>query len=90
MLIDVSQPPTAEDRKLLDEWGDGIIVAHKCDLEDVWGAEKPQSAFAVSSVTSEGLEDLSSEILRRLVPVVPEPTTPVPVTRRQIEVLKAI
>ncbi len=90
VLLDVSQQPSGDDRELLAAWSDGIIVAHKCDLDDVWGAAKPQAAIDVSSVTGAGVDALADEIVRRLVPLVPEPMTPVPVTRRQVEALRVV
>ncbi|MCA9111648.1 MAG: 50S ribosome-binding GTPase [Planctomycetaceae bacterium] len=87
VLIDVSQSPTEEDFKLLDEWGDVLVVAHKCDLEDVWGRAKPQAAIMVSSKSGAGVNELVERIVQKLIPIVPEPMTPMPVTRRQVEAL---
>ncbi|MCA9073382.1 MAG: 50S ribosome-binding GTPase [Planctomycetaceae bacterium] len=88
VLIDVSQSPTDADRELLTAWGDGIIVAHKCDLDDAWGCETPPTAIRVSSVTKAGVDQLIATIVKRLVPQVCEPMTPVPISQRQIEVLQ--
>lgn len=88
VLIDVSQPPTDADKELLTAWGDGVIVAHKSDLEDVWRDESPPSAIPVSSVTGQGLDLLIDTITRRLVPRVPEPMTALPVTQRQVDALE--
>ncbi len=90
VLIDVSQQPTDDDRELLAVWGEGIVVAHKCDLDDAWRNSMPQAAMAVSSVTGAGVEELAEEIVRRLVPCVPPSMTPMPVTRRQTRALLSV
>lgn len=83
LLIDVSQPPHADDWQLLTEWPDAILVAHKTDLPDVWGAALPTNAIRVSSLQRTGLKDLSSAIMTRLVPTLPPDEAVIPLTDRQ-------
>lgn len=81
-LIDLSEPPeetSASEKK--------ILVAHKADLADRWGAALPAEAIRVSSLTHTGVPELQREIMRRLVPVTPALDTPVPVTHRQVALL---
>ncbi len=89
VLIDLSQPPTDDDHKLLVEWPDAILIAHKCDLPDRWNSSLPQSALRVSSTTGEGLPELEQRLIATLVPNVPKPGTPIPISLRQVEQLKA-
>ncbi len=90
LLVDLAQPPQQEDRRLLADRPEAIVVAHKCDLPDAWGAELPESALRVSSLTKEGLEALIDAIVARLVPDVPQPGTPLPFTDRLVEWLWAV
>ena len=88
LLLDSSVPPTAEDFHLLSTLPAALVVAHKCDLPDRWGSAMPSGAIAVSSREGHGVDGLLTAIVRRLVPVVPPPLTPIPVTSRQIALLE--
>ena len=88
ILLDVSQPLTADDAQILAEWPDALVVAHKIDLPNTWSDELPESAISVSSTTGEGVETLQREIVKRLVPVVPNWETSIPITQRQVEILR--
>ena len=88
ILLDVSQSPTADDDLILTNWPDAIIVAHKADLPSQWGSRLPKNAIHVSSVSGMGLLDLRQVLVNRLIPRVPEPGTPIPLTARQIETLQ--
>ncbi len=90
VLVDISQFPTQEDLRLIVEWSDAIVVAHKVDLENRWRNHLPQDAICVSSVTGEGLIELQQRIVSRLVPRVPELGVPVPLTLRQVDKLREI
>jgi tRNA modification GTPase len=86
LLFDTSRPPHREDRVLLSDWPEAIIVAHKTDLPCVWDRnELPGDALSVSSITGAGVETVAREIIARLIPEAPSPGTPIPVTERQIE-----
>ena len=88
LLIDTSRPPHHEDRVLLSDWPEAIIVAHKSDLPSVWNRNQlPGNALSVSSITGAGVETLAREIIARLIPEVPSPGTPIPITERQIDIL---
>lgn len=83
LLIDVSQPPHADDWALLAAWPDAIVVAHKVDLPDAWSEALPKNATRVSSLQRIGLRELSSAILARLVPTLPPDEAVIPLTDRQ-------
>ena len=90
VLIDTSQAPTNEDERLLSEWPDALFVAHKSDLPNQWRERMPKNAVAVSSVTGDGLSELQTQLISRLIPTIPKPRTPVPITARQVEILREI
>jgi tRNA modification GTPase len=89
ILIDLSQSPTADDDELLRQWPDALIVAHKCDLPDQWNDRLPTQAIYVSSLTGIGVVELQRQIVNRLIPVVPPAGTPIPITTRQVDLLRA-
>lgn len=88
VLIDVSLPPTADDRLLLAEWPEELVVAHKADLPDAWGPALAAGAVRVSSLTGAGLAALADAIVERIVPELPPPGTAVPFTARQAALLE--
>jgi tRNA modification GTPase len=87
LLFDVSQPPAETDRPLREEFPDAIFVAHKSDLPRLPSQELPADALPVSSLTGEGVEQLLSTIVNRLIPKVPKPDQPIPCTDRQVDLL---
>ncbi len=89
VLIDLSQSPTSDDDELLSQWPDALVVAHKCDLPDQWNDRLPSLAIKVSSLSGEGVVELQRKIVNRLIPVVPPPGTPIPITARQVDLLTA-
>lgn len=93
ILLDFSQPPTTEDIELLNEWADqsnSLIIAHKADLSNRWGLKLPADVLRVSSVTGEGVANLQRKLIQHLVPSVPEPGTPIPLTVRQVRLLEKL
>lgn len=90
LLVDTSQSPQDDDRQLLGEWPEAVVVAHKSDLPDAWGDACPETAMRVSSVTGEGVQELADRIVARLVPDVPPAGTAIPVMPRQIECLARV
>jgi tRNA modification GTPase len=88
IVIDGSQPPHQDDVDLLAAWPGALVVAHKGDLPDGWGERLPAAALRVSSKTGAAIDDLIAEIVKRLVPRVPEPGTAIPVTARQVAMLQ--
>ena len=89
LVVDRSQVVDDGCRSLMNELGDGLVVANKSDLPDATGGALPQQALAVSALTRDGVDRLASAILGRLVPEVPEPGTAVPVSSRMVECLEA-
>jgi tRNA modification GTPase len=88
VLLDINQPPTADDFALLAEWPDALIVAHKSDLPDNWGARLPVTSIKVSSGTGSGMSELQRELIHRLIPTAPPSGTPMAVTVNQIQLLR--
>jgi len=88
IVFDTSQSPEPEDFELLRAWPEAIVVAHKADLVDAWGDRTPSRAWRVSSLTGSGVEALAEAIASNLVPRVPEAGTPIPMARRQVELLQ--
>jgi len=89
LVVDRSQAVDEGGRRLLDELGEGLVVANKSDLPDATGGALPKQALVVSALTGDGVDRLAAAILGRLVPEVPEPGTAVPVSSRMVECLEA-
>lgn len=88
LLIDISEPPQDDDRRLLAQWPDALIVAHKADLPDAWGESLPRDAIRVSSLQRTGLQELSLAIVSRLIPELPTNQTVIPLTEQHIRDLR--
>ncbi len=88
VVIDASQPLLPEDFELLAASPGALVIAHKADLPDVWQNRIPAGALRVSSLTGTGIETLIKRIVETLVPDVPPAGTAIPVTRRQVELLR--
>ena len=88
LLIDTSRPPDDEDWQLLSAHAEALVVAHKADRTSAWGDQLPRVALPVSSLTGEGVQELATAIISRLIPEEPRPGTAVPFTARQIEQLQ--
>ncbi|WP_417395708.1 GTPase [Gimesia chilikensis] len=88
ILIDISQPAHPDDHRLLTQWPESLIVAHKADLPECWGAPLPPQAIRISSVTKAGLDEFLQKLVEQLIPGVPDQETALPVTSRQIELLE--
>ena len=87
ILIDTSQSIHPDDQRLLSQWSDSVVVAHKVDLPQLWDAPLPKQAISVSSKTNTGIDTLLNQLVKRLVPEVPDENVAIPVTKRQIELL---
>ena len=96
LVLDRSQPLTAEDRELCQSYPQALCLVNKVDLPSAWPGDgellptDPRNAssrpapLAVSAVTGRGMEELQRQILAHLLP---EPVTgPValPFTPRQV------
>jgi tRNA modification GTPase len=88
VVLDASQPFTPEDRDLLAEWPDAIVVANKSDLPHAGDDSIPATALDVSSLTGAGIDALVEVIVARLVPRVAVAGTAIPVTERQTSLLR--
>jgi len=93
VLIDASTPATDDDRRLLAAFPTAIVIAHKCDLPpwdgpDAWESRVARGWLRMSSKTGAGVDALIRTISARLVPAVPPAGTPVPVTARQVSLLR--
>ncbi len=87
ILIDTSQTSQKDDQRLLSQWTDSVVVAHKVDLPQQWNDPLPEQAISVSSKTNTGIDTLLNQLVERLVPEVPDENTAIPVSQRQIEIL---
>jgi tRNA modification GTPase len=69
VVVDASQPETAEDAELLRQAGErsAIVVGNKCDLgmSGQWSVASGQQ-FRTSCITGEGIAELRAEILRHI------------------------
>ena len=88
LLLDVSEDETPEEVELRATFPTALVVLHKSDLTA--RGDRRGDGLAVSSVTGLGLAALQKELLARLIPAVPAPGTPLPVTLRQVECLNAL
>jgi tRNA modification GTPase len=89
LLLDRSAPLADEDRQLLVQHPDALTIVHKCDLPPQWETACAAGALALSSRTGMGVGELAKAMVGRLVPCVPPPGTPLPVTPRIEEVIVA-
>jgi tRNA modification GTPase len=85
LVVDRSQPHSADDDSLARAWPAALRVLNKCDLP----AARAGEGIAVSALRGDGLEALMAAIGRRLVPRAPEPGQALPFTRGQAETLAA-
>lgn len=71
LVVDASQPVSADDMKIADDVRDLkiVLVANKCDIGHTSDFEKLGlgSAVAVSALTGQGIADLRDEITRRVL-----------------------
>ena len=89
ILLDVSEPITDEERQLIDGLPQRLVVAHKCDLE-TWNADDlPPGCIHVSSTERTGLDELMSRIIGEVLPTLPSPHEPLPISPAVVEVLKS-
>ncbi|MFQ5731270.1 MAG: GTPase [Planctomycetaceae bacterium] len=91
-VVDVSRPLQDADRELLcEDDRPSVAVANKCDLPAVWdaaGLNVDVEPLAVSSLTGTSIDSLQAAIVERLVPEVPPPGTAIPLTDRQVSLLR--
>lgn len=90
LLLDAAAPLQEDDRALLADHPDALLVATKRDLPQA-SDSFPRQALAVSARTGFGLRQLIEAMLLRLVPEQPPATLPLPVSdhlERQIRRLR--
>ncbi len=90
LLLDQSRPRDNTAAELLSDWPNSLVVAHKCDLPCRWQEPPPPEFLRVSALTGEGVEPLISAVIDELIPNVPPPVTPIPVSVGQIEQLTQV
>ena len=87
ILLDTSQPPHPDDHQLLSDWPDAVVVAHKCDLPNIWAGAIPPTAIPVSSLKETGIIVLADQLVGHLIPELPDSNSPIPISTRQVELL---
>ena len=84
LVLDASEPLTDDDRELIKEFSDGIIILNKIDLgiriEDRDILEK---GIRVSALTGEGLDELHSALQKKLETTFPVHSGEVFLTRER-------
>jgi len=76
LVFDRSAPWSDDDRTLLDEWPDALLVDNKCDLPLATG--RRPGGVTTSALRGQGIAELLAAISRRLVPDPPPPGAAVP------------
>lgn len=94
LVLDRSQPLTAEDRELTQAYPEALYLVNKVDLPSAWSGElgpsdEPGSLvrsapLMVSAVTGEGMEELQRQIMARLLPAPVTGPVALPFTPRQV------
>ena len=91
-VIDITAkgPLTADplEQEALSSGKPVLQVFNKCDLQT---ANHPptEKALTVSASAGSGLETLIQRVIQTLIPRVPQPGDPIPITHRQVEILQA-
>lgn len=80
LVLDGSVGLSDDDRRLLAEHPDALVVAHKADLPTFDRSLLPADAISVSSLAGTGMPALIERIVNRLVPKVPEGSCAIPVS----------
>ncbi|NLF73028.1 MAG: GTP-binding protein [Candidatus Anammoximicrobium sp.] len=88
LVFDTSSPWTKADDAAVAEWPDALVTHNKCDLAPGLPQARPPG-LTVSAATGTGIDTLSHEIARRLVPQPPAPDAAVAFTHAQIQVVQA-
>lgn len=77
---------TQFEEQILQSHDNAMVVINKIDLLN--DQSKSQNHFAVSATAKLGVEKLSTEIVKRLIPDLPDKHQPFPITDRQAEILQ--
>lgn len=92
VLVEDRSRPAAPGDDLREETagaGPHLIVLSKCDLPDARRERSSPNGIAASARTGEGVRELMARITRELVPEVPVDDEAVPISKRQIDVLRS-
>jgi tRNA modification GTPase len=89
-LVDVSRPADRVEKEWLRDRSRVLQIGHKADLTIHPDHESDQELLLVSSHDGTGVEELIAAIVRRLVPEVPPDSDPLPLSRRQAELLESL
>ena len=90
LVLDRSEPLTDDDSELLQQFPNAILAANKCDLAAKWNDESGRAVLEVSAANDTGIEALNSQLVKRLIPEMPGESEIVPVSDRQVSLLRAI
>lgn len=89
LVVDLSEAPSAMVERLKIELSPDLVVGNKADLPIAWsGKELTTINWKCSATAPQGIAELANGIAQLLVVECPEPGTPVPFTRRQVDEIK--
>jgi tRNA modification GTPase len=88
LVTDRSQPWSAEEDALLEQWPNCLLVHSKCDLP--LASDKRPAGVSTSALRGEGIEALLASISERLVPDPPPPGAAVPFSAEQVEMVRRL
>ncbi|MHB1034490.1 MAG: GTPase [Pirellulales bacterium] len=83
LVFDLSRPWSDEDRALAQAWPKAVVVHNKCDLPPAANGDRP-AGLSVSALAGTGIDALTGELARRLVPKPPPDGAAVPFTLSQV------
>ncbi len=89
IVTDASQPIEMYVARFQAAARASLVVANKMDLCDP-ANPIPVDWLPTSAVTGQGVEELAREIVRMLVPILPEPGEAVPFTSQQLDLLQQV
>lgn len=87
LVYDASAGWTGEDEEVAQTISKPLIVANKIDLPAT-GSSLLSGALGVSATSGAGMDVLATEVVRRIVPLVPPANQVYPVTARQAAILR--
>lgn len=97
LVFDASRRSVAEEKSLIERWPAALRVYNKADIigDDILGGNASADLLAspelyTSATRRAGIDDLTREIARRLVPTPPRPGQAVPFTAEQGKLLGQI
>ena len=90
LLFDGSHPPEPDDLELLEQFPHALCVLNKADLNCLadWRTLCPQ-AVTISCRTGAGIDLLQSRLIAQLLPILPDESVVLPITRLHRDLLQA-